>query len=508
MRLQALPLAVAGALLSGSAQAAPGAKAKNFIYVVPDGYGVASQVLARDYYSITNGEGTVARPDTSALGVDTMIVGSVKTQASDNLVTDSAASGTAYACGHKTYNGAISVDDDGLPVASVLEAAYLKGLKTGLVVTSRMSHATPAVYSAHVLYRDSENEIAAQQVGYSHPWGKFVNILIGGGRRHYLPTSQGGRREDGVNLVNWAVENGYNYAADKSEFEEAQEDGILPLPFLGLFTSSDLTYEVDRDVEREPSLLETTIAAIHTLADATKRSCKGYFIMVEASRIDHAAHANDATAHLHETLMYNEVMLWLKNYVEENPDTQLLSAADHECGGLTLIDGYDPLALARGQNSGDYIRALATNYAGDDLSGFLSDTILPAVGVVDYTEEDLSGWVSIANSEGASAAVNAIYDAFHAVAGINWSTGGHSAADVVLYGHAQGPRQAELERYIGGFRDNTELPGYVARVLDLDLDAATSKLRANGTNWVQKRELLADIKKRANEAAREHSHEY
>lgn len=122
MRFPALSLAVAGAFLYSRADAKTCSKAKNFIYVVPDGYGVASQTMARDYYSIINGEGSTARPNSAAIGVDTMVcapdarvavrgltrrqlIGTVRTQASDNLITDSAASATAFGCGIKTYNG-------------------------------------------------------------------------------------------------------------------------------------------------------------------------------------------------------------------------------------------------------------------------------------------------------------------------------------------------------------------------------------------------------------------
>ncbi|CAG9990713.1 unnamed protein product [Clonostachys byssicola] len=502
MYCQGFALALACALVKGAAAV----KTKNFIYIVPDGYGISSQVLARDFYSITNGEGTVAQPNTAALGVDNIVIGSVKTQASDNLVTDSAASGTAFAAGIKTYNGAISVNDDGLPVASVLEAAYLDGLKTGLVVTSRITHATPAVYSAHVLHRDSENEIAAQQIGKAHPFGRFVDILIGGGRQQYLPTSEGGARDDGVNLINWAIEKGYTYAADKSDFTEVQTDGKLPLPFLGLFTSSHLTYEVDRDIEKEPSLLETTKAAVDTLEDAVKDSDKGYFLMVEASRIDHAAHSNDATSHLHEILVFNEVMHYLKEYVDAHPDTQILSAADHECGGLTLIDGYDPTSLAKGQSSGEKAARSLEAYTGNDHAGLLRDTILPGMGLSKYTDETVEHLARKHASSGSEAVGRDLVERFAAEAGINWSTGGHSAADVVLHGYA-GESQEDLRKEIGGFRDNTELPQYVAKSLGLDLAAATQKLRSNGTEWVQKRSMLTEIKKRANEAARAHSHE-
>ncbi|VUC27698.1 unnamed protein product [Clonostachys rosea] len=501
MLFRSLSIAIASGALVHSAAAV---KAKNFIYVVPDGYGVPSQVFARDFYSITNGQGTVARPDTAALGVDSIVIGTVKTQASDNLVTDSAASGTAFACGIPTYNGAIAVNDDGEPVASILEAAHLDGFKTGLVVTSRITHATPAVYAAHVLDRDSENEIAGHQVGYNHPWGSVVDILIGGGRQHYLPSSEGGSRTDSVNLVNWAIEKGFTYAADKPDFLDVQENGTLPLPFLGLFANSHMDYEIDRNIEEQPSLLETTKASIETLVKATSDSEKGYFIMIEASRIDHAGHSNDITSHLHETLMYNEVMLYLKEFVEAHPDTQLLSAADHECGGLTTPDGYDPTVLARGQHSGEYLAKVISSYEGDDLAGLLRDTILPAVGLQGYTESDIQNWASASVSDAGSS----ILAKFAAEAGVNWSTGGHTSADIMLYGYVHGQENLNYMRdNIGGFRDNSELPGYVAKVLGLSLEDATAKLRSNGTSFVQKRHLLREIKKRANSIARAHSHE-
>ena len=102
--------------------------------VIPDGFGIASETMARDYVHWTNNGTTV-------LPIDEMVIGLVRTKATDSYVTDSAASATAYSCGIKSYNGAIGVDDDIIPCGTVLEAAHLKGLKTGLIVTSRITHA-------------------------------------------------------------------------------------------------------------------------------------------------------------------------------------------------------------------------------------------------------------------------------------------------------------------------------------------------------------------------------
>ncbi|CRK34810.1 hypothetical protein BN1708_019607, partial [Verticillium longisporum] len=101
----------------------------------PDGYGQASQTMARDYVSLIETGTTPRAPSIFELQADQMVRGLVRTHASNNLITDSAASGTAFACGFKSYNNAIGITPDFQPVGSILEAAKLAGLKTGLVVT-------------------------------------------------------------------------------------------------------------------------------------------------------------------------------------------------------------------------------------------------------------------------------------------------------------------------------------------------------------------------------------
>lgn len=396
-----------------------------------------------------------------------------------------------------------------MPVGSILEAAHLDGFKTGLVVTSRITHATPAVYSSHVLNRGSENEIAAQQIGKTHPFGPFVDLLIGGGRRHYLPESEGGDREDGVNLIEWAEEQGYTYANDAADLKEAAEKGTVPLPFLGLFNLSHISYEMDRDPESEPSLLETTKIALDTLEAATKKSKKGYFIMIEASRVDHAGHANDAPAHVHETLMYNEVMNYVKEFIDKHPDTQMLSAADHECGGLTLIDGFNPNVLARAQYSNDYLMAMWDNYNGGDRPGFLREELVPLYGLQNITDEHIENFLELYNADEETGTADmglAILKAVAVEAGVNWSTGGHTAADVVLHGYAHGKKYDEMKKIMNGNQNNIDLPVYIEKVLGLDMDKATTRLRKDGTDWIEQTEQLSTIKRRADAAARDHAH--
>ncbi|CRK43151.1 hypothetical protein BN1723_019117, partial [Verticillium longisporum] len=297
--------------------------AKNVIYIVPDGYGQASQTMARDYVSLIETGTTPRAPSIFELQADQMVRGLVRTHASNNLITDSAASGTAFACGFKSYNNAIGITPDFQPVGSILEAAKLAGLKTGLVVTSTINHATPAVYASHVRDRNSYAEIAAQQIGLTHPLGPQVDILLGGGRCYFKPnTASGSCRRDTKDLFGYAEDHGYHVMQSRDEFDALEKGlGDIRIPFVGLFNDDQLKYEMDRKIDQdEPSLLEMVETSLNALHRATHCKEKGYFIMIEASRIDHAGHANDPAAHVHETIMYNDVMGFVREWIDEHDD--------------------------------------------------------------------------------------------------------------------------------------------------------------------------------------------
>src|SRR5690606_10273366 len=152
LSVAALLLAVVAA---PAAHAAAADRPTNVILFIPDGFGPAHGTMARDFKRTYLQTG-----DTLAL--DGIEVGSIRTHASDSLITDSAASATAYSTGVKTFNGAIGVDDERLPLATVLQAARQRGLATGVVTTTRVTHASPASFVAHVPSRSMENEIAEQ----------------------------------------------------------------------------------------------------------------------------------------------------------------------------------------------------------------------------------------------------------------------------------------------------------------------------------------------------------
>ena len=156
---------------------------RNMIFMISDGMGPTSLSLTRSYRQYTTG-----LPVDDILVLDQHLIGSSRTRSTSSLITDSAAGATAFSCGFKSYNGAISVLPDHMPCGTVLEAAKKAGYMTGLVVTTRITDATPACFAAHANRREYEDLIAEQMIG-NYPLGRVVDLIIGGGRCHFLPNT-------------------------------------------------------------------------------------------------------------------------------------------------------------------------------------------------------------------------------------------------------------------------------------------------------------------------------
>ena len=442
----------------GASAEADSARPKNVILFIADGTGPASLTMARDYLRDQEGR--------DALALDSVQTGSARTHSSDSRITDSAASATAMSAGVKTYNGAIAVDTLRRPVATVLEAAERRGMATGLVATSRITHATPAAFAAHVPSRNMEDEIARQMLEAG------VDVVFGGGRRHFTAdTTLGGARADSLDLLARAREEGYQIVPDREGF-----DSELETPVLGLFTPDHMAYEIDRDATAEPSLAEMTTEAI----DLLNGDEDGFFLMVEGSRIDHAGHANDAAAHLHDLLAYDEAVAAALDFARRNGETLVVATSDHETGGLSLgrnVDGvgvyaWEPAVLADVKAShGAMIGALlaakdsAKAEAGNPLAGVMSDL----AGIDDLSEDEAAG-LEAALADGAL--LNALLgEMVGRRAVIGWTTNGHTAVDVPLYAYGPG-----RERLVGSY-DNTAIGQTIADLLGLDLGALTEELR-------------------------------
>ena len=306
---------------------------RNLIFMVSDGMGPTSLSLTRSFMQFQNGA-----PFSEQLVIDQHLIGQSRTRSSSSLITDSAAGATAFSCAQKSYNGAISVTPDHVPCGTVLEAAKMAGYMTGLVVTTRLTDATPACFAAHVNMRSEEDRIAEQMVG-DYPLGRMVDIMFGGGRCHFLPNSTGDAscRADDKDVVGYAKKNGFNYISDRAGFDNLKGGAALEWPMLGLFADTDIPYEIDRRNQNDvyPSLHEMAEATMKALSDATRDSPKGFFLMIEGSRIDHAGHHNDPAAQVHEVLEYDKTMTSVLDFIQkEQTQTVMVSTSDHETGGL------------------------------------------------------------------------------------------------------------------------------------------------------------------------------
>ena len=217
------------------------------------------------------------------------------------MITDSGASGTALATGHKTRYHSVGVDPEGKPLATLTDLAAAKKKSTGVVVTCRLNDATPAAFCAHNRDREAAEEIIADYVECG------VDFILGGGKRYFC------ERKDGRDIMEEMRALGYQTPENKEQLDAIENGKVL-----AVWADHDLPHPA----ERGEMLAESTVKALEFLS----RNKKGFFLMVEASQIDDYGHSNQ-----------------LGSLVEE-------VTADHETGGLTLVGG----ALERGEIVGKF----------------------------------------------------------------------------------------------------------------------------------------------------------
>ena len=242
------------------------------------------------------------------------VSGLVKTHSKSHKITDSAAGGTAIATGNKTNNGMIGMNHDSIPVPSILEILSDKGMKTGLIATSYITHATPAAFVAKNINRNNYEEIASDFANCEK-----VDLLIGGGRKHF------NKRSDSINLIEKMQNNGWFYYDTLININiDTNAEKILVLANDGHMSASPTRGEF---------LPNATSLALKNLENKN-----GFFLMVEGSQIDFACHYNDSTYLVNELAdFYNTINLALE-FAKENQNTLVIVTADHETGGLTIVD--------------------------------------------------------------------------------------------------------------------------------------------------------------------------
>lgn len=459
---------------------------RNVIFFVTDGMGPASLSLTRSFRQYAN---DLAIDD--ILTLDNHLIGSSRTRASDSLVTDSAAGATAFACALKSYNGAIGVDSDKVPCGTLLEGAKISGYHTGLVVTTRITDATPGSFSAHADFRSQEDLIAEQQLG-EYPLGRQVDLMIGGGRTHFYASNSDrkygsrGSRRDGRNLIEKAEKEGWSYVGDRSQFDELQMGQNVSLPLLALLADYDIPFDLDRKEDEYPSLEEQTITAITALSEATKDSEKGFFLLVEGSRIDHAGHQNDPSAQVREVLAFDRAFRAAKQLADRSDvETILISTSDHETGGLAVsrqvTKSYPeyvwyPEVLYNARHSGEYCSKQIANYKGDDKQGFIKHEILEqTLQIKDFKEEEVH---FLTSEKDRNAVQDKLNDMISFRAQIGWSTHGHSAVDVNVYAYSNKKSvMDDILQHLQGNHENTEIGDYMAGYMDLNLSEVSKKVR-------------------------------
>ena len=406
MRLLLALVVIAAAVPARAQDARP----RNVVFLIADGFGPASETLAR---AASGGP----------LALDGIRTGSVSTESTDSRVTDSAAAATAYACGIKTVNGAIAVGPDGVPCVTVLEAARDAGYATGLVATSRITHATPAAYAAHVPSRADEAGIAVQMAVAR------VDVLFGGGGRFFVPEAQGGSRTDGRDVRRDLLAQGVVVTTTRAGF-----DRLRSAPAVALLAPDHMAYEIDRDETDEPSLAEMSVKALDLLAATPAARTRGFFLMVEGSRIDHAGHGNDAPAHLRDILAYDAAVAAVLAWARRDGATLVVSTADHETGGLTLgrdnVYAWDPAPLLAATMSAERL-AVRLAETGADATALVRE----ALGLDPLAADDPERLNFAADVPAAVAAFRKTLDGR---AGVAWTTGGHTAVDVGLFAFGPG----------------------------------------------------------------------
>jgi len=291
--------------------------AKNVVLFIGDGMGPAQVTATRNY---------LAEQDKTLFFDSLPQTALVKTRSADSIVTDSAASATAFACGELTNNGVIGQDKtavygqkDGNPLKSIAYLAKEKGMSVGIVTTTRITHATPAAFYAQVNDRDKEPKIADQLIESG------FDVFLGGGQQYFGATSK---------RLKKLKTHGYQYITSTTELKELNIAAVTKL--VGLFNDSHLAFDLDRErqISPEPSLEELTLTALSIL----KKNPRGFFLMVEGGRIDHASHDNQARHAIGDTIAMNKAVKAVTSHVDEG-ETLVLVTADHETGGLA-INGY------------------------------------------------------------------------------------------------------------------------------------------------------------------------
>ena len=436
----------------------PNAAIKNIIVMIPDGMSSDGITLARWYKSFNSASNAVDPSVT--LTLDELTSGLVRTWWSNGkiigAITDSAPAGTAFATGVKTTDKFIGVTPESKPAATILEAAKLIGKATGLVVTSNIQHATPAAFSSHYNDRSRYDIIAEQQV-YN-----LLDVALGGGSQYMTAPY----RKDSEDMIDILKSMGYQYAATGDELRAIKSGRVY-----GLFAPDDLAYEIDRAENKsaEPSLSEMTAKAIEILS----QNKNGFFLMVEGSKVDWMAHANEPIGLVTDILEFDAAVKVALDFAKKNQNTMILIMSDHGNGGLTIGS-----ALVNSTYSSEPVEKFIAPLKKATLSGEgiavkfdeertnIAAVMAQYYGVDDLTSEEIDA-IKTTSAGSMNYTVGPIISKR---ASLGWTTTGHTGEETLLFTYLPGNSR------IVGTIENTDVAKICAGVWKIDLNAVTRKI--------------------------------
>ena len=401
---------------------------KNIIFLIGDGMGPAYTTAYRYYAD---------NPDTAKVETtifDTLLVGSASTYPDDDtVVTDSAAAATALATGHKTYNGAVGINRQKQKLTSILKMAKSRGYNTGIVVTSELSHATPAGFVAHSASRKNKYDIAKQFYTQQQNGKPIVDLMLGGGTKYFNKELTLGKRTKTV--TKWLKNSGYQYISSLDELNKLQT-----LPAIGLFAEEGLPPAINSTQPNRLSMM--TEAALRVLDNADQP----FFLMIEASQIDWCGHANDISCAMAEMEDFAKTLTKVKHYVDNSKNSLMVATADHSTGGLSL--GYNKVYQ---WNAGVVKQIHATSKSiAEKLEGSKS-IATDWHKFIDFSldESEERSLAAVINDK------DEIKDVVRQII-INrtktgWTTKGHDAVDVQVFAAGTGAKAFR------GFQDNTDI---------------------------------------------------
>ena len=407
---------------------------KNVILLIPDGMGVSDVMAYRQY--INGGfKAVLDRTFFDQYVVGEMITTPDNVEEKGSTVTDSAAAGTAMATGEKTFNGAIGVDNDKSVLENISEVAKANNKAVGVVSTSEVLHATPAVFYAHRDSRKDYDGMLEDMNKMLTETGSFtVDVLLGGGTKFF--------EDEKLNVAKTFADNGYTYVKTKEELAAAEGDKVL-----GLFAEQALPYQMDITDAAMPTLNEMTKAAIEKLS----KNENGFFLMIESSEVDWANHANDLTGMISEIKAFDEAFQTSVNFAKENGETLVIAAADHDTSGFSISSGdnqqfiIDPVL---GMKVTPQLLATLV-LESKDVEGTLAANV-----DWKFTNEEISAMedaITMAAEDAEETIMNTIIEAVNVRCNAGWSSTQHTGGEVTFYAYGPG-----FENFVGMI-ENTDV---------------------------------------------------